>query len=102
VLPPQVSERCKPGVQTGSQIIVGQTGVSTTTLRMATHDNLLHLHRPNTEVDDAVCADVFRGDDVCYVAMHEDVARLAIADGGLGDAGVGTAKPKDFWSLAIA
>jgi len=34
--------------------------------------------------------------------MHEDVAGLAVADGGLGHARVGTANPKNFRRLALA
>lgn len=39
-------------------------------------------------------------DDVCDVAVHEDVSRLEAEDCGFRAAGVGAADPEDLWVLA--
>jgi len=58
------------------------------------------------EVDDGVLDDGEGGQvggcqDVCDVAMDEDIAGLEAEDGCFGDAGVGAADPEDFGRLAF-
>ena len=68
---------------------------------MPAHDNVFHFHVPDAVRDDALRAHVRGRDDVGDVAVHEDVAGLAAADGCLRDAGVGAADPEDLGGLAL-
>jgi hypothetical protein len=38
---------------------------------------------------------------ICYIAVHEDLTGLAVADCCFGDATVCAADPQDFWCLAL-
>lgn len=67
---------------------------------MTAHDDMLHFQVGDGVGDDALAVDVGRGQDVCDVAVDEDVAGFEAEDGGFGDAGVGAADPEDLGLLA--
>lgn len=67
---------------------------------MAANDDPLDLQVADRVLDHARRAEIVGRDDVGDVAVHEDVAGLAVADGGLGDAAVGAAYPENLWGLA--
>lgn len=91
----------QPCVQRRSEVGVTQARRRPSTLRMPTHDNLLHLQMRNRVLDDARGANIIRVHAVRDVPVHEDVARSAIAHGRLRNARIGAAYPQDFWPLAL-
>lgn len=62
---------------------------------------MLHLEVHDSEFDDTERGEVGGRQDVCNVAVHEDVAGFQAEDCGLWDAGVGAANPQDFGGLAF-
>ena len=67
---------------------------------MPADDDVLNLEVGDRVGDDALAVDVGRGQDVCDVAVDEDVAGPEAKHGGFGDAGVGAADPEDLGLLA--
>lgn len=68
---------------------------------MAADDDHLDLEVGDGVLDDGGGAEVVGVKDVGDVAVHEDVAGLAVADGGLGYPRVGASYPQDLGRLAL-
>lgn len=68
---------------------------------MSTDHHLLNLQMRNSIFDHTRRTQIVRMYRVRNVSVHEDVARLAVADGCFGYATVGTAYPQDFGRLAF-
>lgn len=72
---------------------VAQSGGHASALGVAADDDLLDLEVADGVLDDGEHVGVGGVDDVCDVAVDEDVAGLEAEHGGLGDAGVRAAEP---------
>lgn len=68
---------------------------------MATDDNLLDLEMGDGIFDDTGRIDVVAMHGIGNVAVDEDLARLAMADGRLWNARVCASYPQNLWRLAL-
>lgn len=100
VLLPQRAHGLQPHIK-DTKVPIPQRSIHTTTARMPTHNHMLDLQVPDTELDHTEQRDIRRADDVGDVAVDKDVARLHAHDGGLRHARVGAADPEDLGSLAF-
>jgi hypothetical protein len=69
---------------------------------MPADDDLLDLQVRDCVLDDRGRVNVLGMHAVCDVAVHKELAGLAMADGGFWDAAVCTPNPEDFRRLAFA
>lgn len=91
----------KPSVERGAQVSVAQRCVGASTLCMPAHDNLADFQMHDGVFDDRGGAHIIGMDAVGDVAVHEDVARLAVTHGRLRYAAVCASYPEDFGPLAL-
>jgi hypothetical protein len=68
---------------------------------MSTHNHLLYFEVRNCIFNNTCRIDIIRMHRVGDVAVHEYVARLALANGALGEPGVAAAEPEDLGGLAL-
>lgn len=97
-----LSHGVQPSVQRGPQIGVAERCVGAAALGVPGHDDLFDLQVRDGILDHGRGIDVVGVDAVRDVAVHEQLAGLAVADGRLGDAAVGAAYPQDLGRLAFA
>lgn len=101
VLAAQVAQGLQPGVESGAQVVVVEGVDGAAALGVAAQHDALDLDGADGEVDDGLAAQVAGLDDIGDVAVDEDVAGLAVADGRLGHARVAAAKPQHLGLLAL-
>jgi hypothetical protein len=108
----------QPFIQRVAKICIAEGGVGAAALGVAAYDHLFDLEMGHGVLDDGRGADIIltsirtlcsaataRHPYLCNaignVAMHENIPRLAAADGRLRHAAVRTANPKDLGPLAL-
>jgi len=69
---------------------------------MTAYYDMLDLEMSDRVFDHARSTGIIGCDDVCNVAVDENVAWLAVTDCGLRNTRVGTSQPKYFGTLALA
>lgn len=92
----------QPCVQCLAQIGVPQCSICTSAFCVSAYDYLLDLQVRDGILDDGRGIDVIDMHCVRDVAVDEDVAGLAVADGRLGYPAVCTANPENLRRLASA
>jgi hypothetical protein len=68
---------------------------------MPTNNHLLDFQMRDRILDYACCIEVFRVHRIRYIAVHEDLAGLAVTDGRFGDATICAPDPEDLGRLAL-
>jgi hypothetical protein len=96
-----LSHGVQPCIQRSPQVAIAERCVRAATFCMPTYNYLFHLHVGNGILDDRRCADIICMHAIRDIAMHEDVARLAVAHGRLWDAAICTSYPQDLGPLAL-
>jgi hypothetical protein len=91
----------QPCIQRLSQIGISQRGIRTSTLSMSTYNHFLDFQERDRILDYTRCVDVVSMHRVGYVAMHEYLAGLAVADGRFGDPRICAPDPEYFGCLAL-
>jgi hypothetical protein len=91
----------EPGVQRCPQVGVAEGRDRAPALGVPAHHHLLHAEMRDGILDDRGGAHVVGMHAVRDVAVHEDVAGQAVADGRLRDAAVCAAYPQDLGPLAL-
>jgi hypothetical protein len=100
--PPQPPDGFQPGVEGAAQIGIPHGSLSGAAAGVAAHDDVLDADQADGEVDGGGGAGIVVGsDDVADVAVHEYLAGLAVAHGGLGNARVGAAQPQHLRLLGL-
>jgi len=97
-----LSDRVQPGIQCLSQIGINQCRIRSSAFRMATYDDFLHLEMDDGILDDTGCVDIVGVYCIRYVAVHKDLAGLAVADGRLRDARIRASYPEDLGRLPLS
>lgn len=92
----------KPGIQRLSQIGISQRRICASAFGVATHDDLFDFEMGNGVLDHTRCVDVVGMYCVCNVAVHKDLARLAVAHCRLRNAGICASYPEDLGRLALS
>jgi hypothetical protein len=96
-----LSNRVQPRIQRLSQIRISQRGIRTAALCVSTHDHFLDFQERDRILDYTRCVDVVGVHRVRYVAMHEYLAGLAVADGRFGDPRICAPDPEYLGRLAL-
>jgi hypothetical protein len=81
-----LSDGMQPCIQRLPKVCVAQGCNGASALGMSADDHLLHLEMRDRTLDHTCRNDVVVVHCIRDVAVHEDVARLAVADGRLGNA----------------
>jgi hypothetical protein len=96
-----LSHRVQPSVQRLAQIRIPQCSRRTSALCMSTHNHFLYFEMRNRVLDDTSRIDVIRMHRICNVAVHENIAGLALADSTLRQPRVAAAQPEYLGRLAL-
>lgn len=68
---------------------------------MPTHNSLIYFQMCDSVFDDTCSVVIFAVYGIRDVAVHEDIARLAVVDGSLRDATVGATYPEYLRGLSL-
>lgn len=90
----------EPRVQ-DPKLLITHRGCDTATRSVTADDNVLDFEMLDGKLDDRARAEVTGVEDICDIAVHEDIARVQAQEGGFGASRVRAAQPQDLWLLAI-
>lgn len=68
---------------------------------MSTHNHFLHFEMRNRVLDDTSRIDIICMHRICNVAVHKNIAGLALANRAFGQPRVAAAQPEDLGGLAL-
>ena len=100
VIPPQPPQAHEPRIDY-AEPPVRQRGRHPAAARVAREHDVLDFEMVDGVVDDGAGGQISRVHDVGDVAVHEDIARVEVEEGGLRAARVGAADPEDLGRLAL-